>query len=135
MKKIFFTTLVLFFIGCGGSSSGGIDYNTDNSSLSTGTNSDGYYGSSVMFGNHTAAREWTISYQGDTENLDLLNGGLGHYKDWENDEFLVTWGVSKDGKTLVFKGDISLTITSEVNANCYNTKVGGIDATVKICAD
>ncbi len=146
MKRIgMLATLAFLMIGCGsGSNSSGTGINSvDNSKLSTGKNSMGYYGDKVKFGNHTAARRWTYTAKTNNSVTDFIcSTGDGGYvvKNGRYDSF--DYGFSQDGKLMnfVFDGhNWSMELLNTTTDYCYNAKAllkdDGQYSTGIICAE
>lgn len=97
MKSFLVSVILLFLVGCGGSSSSGLA-DVDNSILAEGLNSYGYYGSEVLFGNQKIAGIWTIesSKTGDTVSLSFDREGTYSIENQEVGDY----GVSVDGKQI-----------------------------------
>jgi len=135
MKSFFLAISLLFLIGCGGSSSS--IPSIDNSTLSNKSNSYGYYGDGVKFGEYKVNMQWKLCGGENRDNcfdVSFRDDGKTTIDGVKRD-----YGVSKDGRVITFDGNYgnvaSFTIKStsstthdvsyngkEINYKCYNVE-------------
>lgn len=144
MKSLKFLVAVFgvsLFVGCGGGGSSG-DGNTggggsnssitdpivpvlDNSVLSDGENSYGYYGEEVVYGNVLAAGSWV--YMGNTSDIDfdlLADGTM--LLNFTTGTIPFSYGISQNGKDLSYGPGEAWRITGEYTNGvdkCYDIDV------------
>ena len=134
-KKILGVTLIasaFLFVGCGGSSGGSSSDSpaipdVDNSTLSVGTNSMGYYGPNVILGSHTVKGSWSLADKssvsalsikfGDTSIVEKIENGGTEY--WE-------YGVSGDGREIMFDDEMRITIYFASSGTCYDSHLENV---------
>ena len=132
MKNLILAISFVFLVGCGSSSSSSDDNiplkNVDNSSLASGSSAEGYYGESVIFGNHLASQWWTMTYQGESERFLLKSNGDGIDAEDINTGYTFDYGISKDGRTMNRNNsEMIFYIIKPINSRCYNVDLTGED--------
>lgn len=137
MKNLVLVISLLFLVGCGGSSGGSFVASADNSKNTDKQNSYGYYGASVIFGEHVLNGNWDVTYQGTEHNWFFSKNGTVFFSEagkFGESGGSQSYGVSKDGGKLFFDNG-SFTIKSK-SGNCYTLKGNeGSDSVnnVKMC--
>ena len=128
MKKIMIVAVLALLVGCGGGSGGSSSDSAfdsvDNSALKTESNTYGYYGDKVKFGNHTVARRWTFTKKGaSTFHLVFSKGDAGYHVE-RGDVHSLTFGVSQDArdvKLVLLSNNITVRLDSVIDSDCYGT--------------
>ena len=144
MKKRILAPMLLIFIGCGGgsSSTNSAFSIVNNATLNDGKNQYGYYGKSVKWGNHTLARRWDSYVDGKVDSSTIFSTGEEGYVVNGTTIDSITYGVSKDGRTvnlIVESVHLRATLKNVLDKNCYTIYTERLDTgdsvISKVCAE
>ena len=147
--KVLVSVVAISFVmvGCGSSSSGDGGSSipaVDNSTLADGQNEYGYWGSSVMLGDFTLARKWTLSSPAEAKDLYLIfptdtDVGIGIQ---DINIFDFSFGVSANAQSVTvddYNNQFKLTLGSLQSDRCYNATFSnmstGQNSEVTACAE